>query len=218
MELTGARIIIEILLEQGVETVFGYPGGQNLDLFDALGQSRLRLIIPAHEQGGIHAVSGKPGVMLATSGPGATNLVTGIASAYLDSVPLLAITCNVPSHFIGRDSFQEVDIGGIVTPVTKHNYFVQDVNQLAETLRSAFTVAVSGRPGPVLIDITKDAVMANAVFSKAGSQMARRRCPPLSETKLAQAVALFDKSRKPLLFCGGGVIAANAAPAVLRMA
>ena len=168
MNLTGAQIVVECLKEQGVDTVFGYPGGTILNVYDALYQhsEEITHILTSHEQGAAHAAdgyaraTGKVGVCLATSGPGATNLVTGIATAYMDSVPMVAITCNVNLPLLGKDSFQEVDIAGITMPITKHNYIVKDVNILADTLRKAFAIAGSGRPGPVLVDITKD-VTAN---------------------------------------------------------
>lgn len=164
MKMTGARILVETLIEQGVDTVFGYPGGQVLNIYDELYQNsdRLRHVLAAHEQGAAHAAdgysraTGKVGVVIATSGPGATNLVTGIATAMLDSVPMVAITGNVPCDLIGRDSFQEIDITGITLPITKHNYFVQNADDLADVIREAFKIAKSGRPGPVLIDIPKD--------------------------------------------------------------
>ncbi len=164
MKMTGARILVETLIEQGVDTVFGYPGGQVLNIYDELYQNsdRLRHVLAAHEQGAAHAAdgysraTGKVGVVIATSGPGATNLVTGIATAMLDSVPMVAITGNVPCDLVGRDSFQEIDITGITLPITKHNYFVQNADDLADVIREAFKIAKSGRPGPVLIDIPKD--------------------------------------------------------------
>ena len=164
MKISGAKIIVETLIEQGCDTVFGYPGGQAINIFDELylNSGRINHILTAHEQGASHAAdgyaraTGKVGVCIATSGPGATNLVTGIATAYLDSVPLVAITGNVPTALIGRDSFQEVDIVGITMPITKHNFIVKDIRELADTLRTAFKIAKSGRPGPVLVDIPKD--------------------------------------------------------------
>ena len=164
MKISGAKIVVETLIEQGCDTVFGYPGGQVINLFDELylSRDRIRHVLAAHEQGAAHAAdgyaraTGKVGVVIATSGPGATNLVTGIATAYLDSVPMVAITGNVPCSLIGRDSFQEVDIVGVTMPVTKHNFIVKDVRELADTLRTAFKIAKSGRPGPVLVDIPKD--------------------------------------------------------------
>ncbi|MDE7186339.1 MAG: acetolactate synthase large subunit, partial [Lachnospiraceae bacterium] len=174
MFLTGAEIVVECLKEQGVDTVFGYPGGTILNVYDALYQhsNEINHILTSHEQGAAHAAdgyaraTGKVGVCLATSGPGATNLVTGIATAYMDSVPMVAITCNVVLPSLGKDSFQEVDIAGITMPITKHNYIVKDVSILADTLRKAFAIARSGRPGPVLVDITKDVTSNSYEFEK----------------------------------------------------
>ena len=173
MQLNGAEIVIECLKEQGVDTVFGYPGGAILNVYDELYKHRdeIRHILTSHEQGAAHAAdgyaraTGKVGVCLATSGPGATNLVTGIATAYMDSIPIVAITCNVGVPLLGKDSFQEIDITGITTPITKHNFIVKDINDLAPAIRRAFTIAQSGRPGPVLVDVTKDvtAAVANAI-------------------------------------------------------
>ena len=172
MQLTGAEIIIECLLEQSVDTVFGYPGGAILNVYDALYRysDKIKHVLTSHEQGASHAAdgyaraTGKVGVCLATSGPGATNLVTGIATACMDSVPVVAITCNVGTALLGKDSFQEVDIAGIVMPVTKHSYIVKDVTQLADTIRKAFTIAKSGRPGPVLVDVPKDVTAAKCEY------------------------------------------------------
>src|SRR5574344_1615978 len=172
MKLTGAQIVIECLLEQGVKTIFGYPGGQILNIYDELYKSkdRIRHILTAHEQGASHAAdgyaraTGEVGVCMATSGPGATNLVTGIATAYMDSIPIVAITCNVPSNILGKDSFQEIDIKGVTIPITKHNFLVRKAEDLAPTIRQAFLIAKSGRPGPVLIDILKDATALNTTF------------------------------------------------------
>src|SRR5574344_661168 len=172
MKLTGAQIVIECLLEQGVKTIFGYPGGQILNIYDELYKSkdRIRHILTAHEQGASHAAdgyaraTGEVGVCMATSGPGATNLVTGIATAYMDSIPIIAITCNVGKSLLGKDSFQEIDIAGITMPITKHNFIVKDVENLAQTIREAFIIAKSGRPGPVLIDIPKDVTAAITDF------------------------------------------------------
>ncbi len=168
MQLTGAEIIVECLKEQGIDTVFGYPGGAILNVYDALYEYRneIKHVLTSHEQGASHAAdgyaraTGKVGVCLATSGPGATNLVTGIATAYMDSVPMVAITCNVGRSLLGKDSFQEVDIAGIVMPVTKHSYIVKDIAKLSDTMRKAFYIAKSGRPGPVLVDVTKDVTAA----------------------------------------------------------
>ena len=172
MEMTGSQIVIECLIEQGVDTVFGYPGGAILNIYDELykNSSRIRHILTAHEQGASHAAdgyarsTGKIGVCMATSGPGATNLVTGIATAYMDSVPMVAITCNVPNNQLGKDSFQEIDITGVTMPITKHNYMVHDIKDLANTIREAFEIAGSGRPGPVLIDIPKDVTSAKTDY------------------------------------------------------
>src|SRR5574344_2867099 len=177
MKYTGARIVIECLIEQGVDTVFGYPGGAILNVYDELykNSSRLRHILTAHEQGAAHAAdgyarsTGKTGVVMATSGPGATNLVTGIATAYMDSVPMVAITCNVTNDQLGKDSFQEVDITGVTMPITKHNFIVHDVHNLARTIREAFLIAKSGRPGPVLIDIPKDVTSALCEYTPAAA-------------------------------------------------
>ena len=173
MELTGAQIVIQCLLEQGVDTVFGYPGGTILNVYDELykNSDKIRHILTSHEQGAAHAAdgyaraTGKVGVCMATSGPGATNLVTGIATAYMDSVPLVAITCNVNLPLLGKDTFQEVDIVGITMPITKHGYIVKDVTALADTIRTAFGIARSGRPGPVIIDITKDVTAAKCEYT-----------------------------------------------------
>ena len=173
MQLTGSEIIIECLKEQGVDTVFGYPGGTILNVYDALyAHSEIKHILTSHEQGASHAAdgyarsTGKVGVCMATSGPGATNLVTGIATAYMDSVPLVAITANVVLPWLGKDTFQEVDIAGVTMPITKHGYIVKDVTKLADTLRKAFKIAQSGRPGPVLVDVTKDVTAAKCNYEK----------------------------------------------------
>lgn len=175
MQLTGAEIVIECLKEQGVDTVFGYPGGTILNIYDELykHQGEIHHVLTSHEQGAAHAAdgyarsTGKVGVCMATSGPGATNLVTGIATAYMDSIPIVAITCNVGLPLLGKDSFQEVDIAGVVMPITKHSFIVKDVNKLAKTIRRAFVIAKSGRPGPVLVDITKDVTANAAEFTPA---------------------------------------------------
>ena len=172
MKISGSQIVIECLLEQGVDTVFGYPGGAILNIYDALykNSNRIRHILTAHEQGASHAAdgyarsTGKVGVCMATSGPGATNLVTGIATAYMDSIPVVAITCNVTQAQLGKDSFQEIDITGVTMPITKHNFMVRDVNDLADTIRKAFHIAKSGRPGPVLIDIPKDVTASQTEY------------------------------------------------------
>ena len=209
--MTGARIVIETLIEQGVTDVFGYPGGQVLNIYDELykASDRINHYLAAHEQGASHAadgysrVTGKVGVVIATSGPGATNLVTGIATAMLDSIPMVAITGNVPTTLIGKDSFQEINITGITLPITKHNYFVSDVTELADTIREAFQIAKSGRPGPVLIDIPKDVQIAECEFENKG-------VVPFSEQGIApdsdidRAVELINKAKRPYIYIGGG--------------
>ena len=216
-KLSGSQIIVECLLEQGVDTVFGYPGGAILNLYDELykNQDRIRHILTSHEQGASHAAdgyaraSGKVGVCLATSGPGATNLVTGIASAYMDSIPVVAITCNVGNNLLGKDSFQEVDIAGIVMPVTKYSFIVRDGNKLAETIRRAFKIAVSGRPGPVLIDITKDVTGDSFEYEY---QKPEKVVPTtsVSEEEILNAVSLIRASKKPYVLVGGGAILSGA--------
>ena len=209
--MTGAQIAIETLIEQGVTELFGYPGGTVLDLYDALYRSRgrIRHILTAHEQGAAHAAdgyaraTGKVGVVLATSGPGATNLVTGLATAMLDSVPVVSITGNVPTYLIGKDAFQEINITGITLPITKHNYFVQDVRELADTIREAFQIAKSGRPGPVLIDIPKDIQIATCPFTPQPVVSAFPQ-PKLSDAQIDQVVELLSKAQRPYLYIGGG--------------
>ena len=226
MRITGARVVAEVLLEQGCDTVFGYPGGQVIDLYDALYtyRSKIRHILTAHEQGAAHAAdgyaraSGRVGVVIATSGPGATNLVTGIAAAYLDSVPLVAVTGNVPCSLIGRDSFQEVDIVGITMPVTKHNFIVKDVNALADTLRTAFQIAKSGRPGPVLVDIPKDVQTALTEFTPLPGAVSPEALPAASEEKLRQAAEMIAHSRQPYIYFGGGIVSGGASEALLHFA
>ncbi len=217
MIMTGAQIIIETLLEQGVGTVFGYPGGSVLPLYDELykNQHRIRHITTCHEQGAAHAadgyarVTGGVGVCIATSGPGATNLVTGIASAFLDSTPMIAITGNVATELLGRDSFQEVDIAGITIPITKHSTIVKDVTELADTLRDAFRIAKSGRPGPVLIDVPKDVQASKADYIPANPVKKARTSSP-SQQDLCDAVEIIDKSQRPFIYCGGGVVLSDA--------
>jgi acetolactate synthase-1/2/3 large subunit len=218
MKMTGSEILIETLIEQGVEVIFGYPGGSILNIYDTLYENtdRIRHVLTSHEQGAAHAAdgyartSGKTGVVLATSGPGATNLVTGIATAYMDSVPLVAITGNVSLPLIGRDSFQEIDITGITMPITKHNYIVKDVNQLADIVRQAFVIANSGRPGPVLIDIPKDITVQSAEYVRKEPFKARPKpSPELEEIKTA--AAMIAEAKKPLIYAGGGILSADAA-------
>ncbi len=217
MLLTGAEIVVECLKEQGVDTVFGYPGGTILNVYDALYKhsNEINHILTSHEQGAAHAAdgyaraTGKVGVCLATSGPGATNLVTGIATAYMDSVPMVAITCNVNLPALGKDSFQEVDIAGVTMPITKHNYIVKDVNILAQTLRKAFAIAGSGRPGPVLVDITKD-VTANTCEYEKQEPAAREKKAHYTESDIQNAVALIQNATKPFIYVGGGAVISGA--------
>lgn len=224
-KLTGSQIVIETLIEQGVTDVFGYPGGQVLNIYDALymASDRLNHVITAHEQGAAHAAdgyaraTGKVGVVIATSGPGATNLVTGIATAMLDSVPMVAITGNVPTSLIGRDSFQEINITGVTMPITKHNYFVTDINELADTIREAFQIAKSDRPGPVLVDIPKDVQVALCDF------VAQDLAEPfdqeaMDEVALEEAVKLIDRAERPYLYIGGGAVGAGLGEEVLALA
>ncbi len=226
MQLTGSEIVIECLKEQGVDTVFGYPGGAILNIYDALYQYKdeIRHVLTSHEQGASHAAdgyaraTGKVGVCLATSGPGATNLVTGIATAYMDSVPLVAITANVGKPLLGKDSFQEVDIAGIVMPVTKHSYIVKDVEELADTLRKAFYIAKSGRPGPVLVDITKDATGARAEYSPKKPEAVVRSVEHIREEDLERAVRMIREASKPFIFVGGGVTISGAQEELMQFA
>lgn len=220
-KLTGAQIIVQSLIDQGVDTIFGYPGGAVLNIYDALYAKRdqLRHVTASHEQGAAHAAdgyarsSGKTGVVLATSGPGATNLVTGIATAYLDSVPLVAITGNVTNDLLGRDSFQEVDIVGVTMPVTKHNYIVRTVEELADTIEQAFVIANSGRPGPVLIDIPKDVTAAKADYAPRAKFRPRETPAPDAEA-IEIAAAAIRESKRPLIYAGGGIISGNASQAL----
>ena len=211
MKLTGAEIVIKTLIEQGVTDVFGYPGGQVLNIYDALYQesANIRHILTAHEQGAAHAAdgysraTGKVGVCIATSGPGATNLVTGIATAMLDSIPMVAITGNVPSSLIGKDSFQEIDITGITLPITKHNYFVNDIAKLADSIREAFRIAKSGRPGPVLVDVPKDVQIATYEFEE--QPVAEKfPLPVAKQVKIDEAIALINAAERPYIYIGGG--------------
>lgn len=219
MKLTGSEIVIECLKEQGVDTVFGYPGGTILNVYDALykHQDEIHHILTSHEQGASHAAdgyaraTGKVGVCMATSGPGATNLVTGIATAYMDSVPIVAITANVAVSLLGRDSFQEIDIAGVTMPITKHNYIVKDVNKLADTIRMAFYIAQSGRPGPVLIDITKDVTANTAEYTPVKPYEVERSTEYIRDRDLDQAMELINHSKKPFIFVGGGAVISDAA-------
>lgn len=222
MKMTGAEIIIETLIQQGVDTVFGYPGGTVIEIYDALfrNQSRIRHILTAHEQGAAHAAdgyarsTGKTGVVIATSGPGATNLVTGIATAYLDSTPLVAITGNVATSMIGRDSFQEVDIMGVTMPITKHNYIVTDISKLEDILREAFLIARSNRPGPVLVDVPKDIQLALCEY--VDMPMVTGEEPPMPSANIfSKAVSIIKDSKRPFIYCGGGVVNSDASKALM---
>ncbi|ANU48334.1 acetolactate synthase, large subunit, biosynthetic type [Enterocloster clostridioformis] len=217
-KLTGAEIVVACLKEQGVDTVFGYPGGAILNIYDALYQHRDEIthILTSHEQGASHAAdgyaraTGKVGVCLATSGPGATNLVTGIATAYMDSVPVVAITCNVTNSLLGKDSFQEIDITGVTMPITKYNFIVKDVSRLATVIRRAFTIAQTGRPGPVLVDITKDVTAALCEYEKQVPEEVVRQCDTITEQDMDRAVEMIRKAAKPFIFVGGGAVLSNA--------
>lgn len=225
MLLSGADIVIETLIEQGTKTVFGYPGGQVINLYDALykREDRIHHVLTAHEQGACHAAdgyaraTGDVGVVIATSGPGATNLVTGIATAYLDSTPLVAITGNVPNALIGRDSFQEVDITGVTLPVTKHNFFVKDYTELADTIRKAFRIAKSGRPGPVLVDIPKDVQVQMQEYEPV-SVVEKEAQRPVKLRKIQAAADMIAEAVSPYIYIGGGVITADASEEVLALA
>ena len=218
MQLTGSEIVIECLKEQGFDTVFGYPGGAILNIYDELyrHQDEIRHILTSHEQGAAHAAdgyaraTGKVGVCMATSGPGATNLVTGIATAYLDSVPLVAITCNVGLPLLGKDSFQEIDIAGVVMPITKHSFIVKEVEELAPTLRRAFAIAMTGRRGPVLVDIVKSATSDSAEYQREEPKEITRSTDKIEEDSIDAAVKLISKARKPIIFVGGGAVSAEA--------
>ncbi len=232
MKISGSRVVIECLVEQGVDTVFGYPGGAILNIYDELykNEDRIRHILTAHEQGAAHAAdgyarsTGKVGVVMATSGPGATNLVTGIATAYMDSIPMVAITCNVIIPQLGKDSFQEIDITGVTMPITKHNYIVRDPKKLAETIREAFVIAKTGRPGPVLIDIPKDITSAEIDFEPASKEELEKTAEnadrvnlkrimhvkSVSDKEIENAARLINKAKKPVIYAGGGIIISDA--------
>jgi acetolactate synthase-1/2/3 large subunit len=218
MKLKGAEIIIECLKEQGVDTVFGYPGGTILNVYDELykHQNEITHILASHEQGASHAAdgyaraTGKVGVCLATSGPGATNLVTGIATAYMDSIPLVAITANVGVSLLGKDSFQEIDIAGVVMPITKYSFIVKDVTKLADTLRRAFLIAKSGRPGPVLVDVTKDVTADLVEYTPVVPKKIERITNTITEKDMDKAIELINKCKRPFIFVGGGVISSDA--------
>ena len=218
MQLTGAQIVIECLKEQGVDTIFGYPGGAILNVYDELYKHRdeIRHVLTSHEQGASHAAdgyarsTGKVGVCFATSGPGATNLVTGIATAYMDSIPMVAITCNVTVPLLGKDSFQEIDIAGITTPITKHNFIVKDITKLADTIRRAFRIAQTGRPGPVLVDIPKDVTANKTDYKKAEILPVGRVTDKITEEDIETAVRLIKHAKKPYVFVGGGAVISEA--------
>ncbi|HJD01336.1 MAG TPA: biosynthetic-type acetolactate synthase large subunit [Candidatus Mediterraneibacter excrementavium] len=218
MQLNGSEIVIECLKEQGVDTVFGYPGGAILNVYDELYKHRdeIRHILTSHEQGAAHAAdgyaraTGKVGVCLATSGPGATNLVTGIATAYMDSIPIVAITCNVGVSLLGKDSFQEIDITGITMPITKYSFIVKDVADLADTIRKAFRIARTGRPGPVLIDIPKDVTAAVTEYERQELGKSVPEHPHISEKEIADAIAMIEASERPFVFVGGGAVLSGA--------
>ena len=225
MQLTGADILVKTLIEQNCDVVFGYPGGQVLDVYDSLFKYKdeIRHILTAHEQGAAHAAdgyaraTGKVGVVIATSGPGATNLVTGIATAHLDSVPMVAITGNVATDQIGNDSFQEIDITGITLPITKHNFFVDDISELADTVREAFTLASSGRKGPVLIDIPRD--VQKAIFEYEEKEAAVKIAPfSAKEIRIKEAAKTINKAKKPFIYFGGGLLSAGAKEEMLLLA
>lgn len=218
MKLNGSEIIVECLKEQGVDTVFGFPGGAILNIYDALYKhsDEITHILTSHEQGAAHAAdgyaraTGKVGVCMATSGPGATNLVTGIATAYMDSVPLVAITANVTVPLLGKDSFQEIDIAGVTMPITKHSYIVKDVHVLADTIRNAFTIAQEGRPGPVLIDVTKDVTANICEYVKKAQQPIERQTATILEQDIEEALELINEAKRPFVFVGGGAVISEA--------
>ena len=224
MKLNGSDIVIECLKEQGVDTVFGYPGGTILNVYDALYKhsSEINHILTSHEQGAAHAAdgyaraTGKVGVCMATSGPGATNLVTGIATAYMDSIPMVAITANVAVPMLGRDSFQEIDIAGVTMPITKHNYIVKDVTKLAQTIRDAFRIAREGRPGPVLVDITKDVTAAETEYTPEKPWPVERSTEYVRDEDLDQAIELINHCKKPFVFVGGGAVTSGASEELME--
>ena len=226
MQLTGAQIVIECLKEQGVDTVFGYPGGAILNVYDELYKhsDEIHHVLTSHEQGASHAAdgyarsTGKVGVCMATSGPGATNLVTGIATAYMDSVPMVAITCNVGVPLLGKDSFQEVDIAGITTPITKHNFIVKDIDKLADTIRRAFRIAQKGRPGPVLVDIPKDVTGASTEFTFQQIPPIPRATEQITEAALQHAAEMIQAAEKPFIFVGGGAVISEASEQLKKFA
>ena len=217
MQLTGSQVIIECLKEQGVDTVFGYPGGAILNVYDELYKHpEIRHVLTSHEQGASHAAdgyarsTGKVGVCMATSGPGATNLVTGIATAYMDSIPMVAITCNVGVSLLGKDSFQEIDIAGITTPITKYSFIVKDVTKLADTIRRAFSIARKDRPGPVLVDITKDVTASKVEYKRQEPVMPKPKEGTFDDTDIEKAIHMITKAKKPYIFVGGGAVLSGA--------
>ena len=224
MKLNGSEIIVECLKEQNVDTIFGYPGGAILNVYDALYKhsDEITHILTSHEQGASHAAdgyaraTGKVGVCFETSGPGATNLVTGIATAYMDSIPVVAITCNVTVPLLGKDSFQEIDIAGVTMPITKHNFIVKDVTKLADVIRAAFRIAKEGRPGPVLIDVTKDVTAAECDYIKETPKAIERQTDTIKEEDVERAVEMIKASKRPYVFVGGGVIASDASDELAR--
>ena len=225
MQLTGSEIVIECLKEQGVDTVFGYPGGSILNIYDALYKhEEIRHFLTSHEQGAAHAAdgyaraTGKVGVCFATSGPGATNLVTGIATAYMDSIPVVAITANVAVPLLGKDTFQEIDIVGVTMPITKHNFIVKDVRELATTIRKAFKIAKSGRPGPVLVDIAKDVTAALCDYEAVVPEEILPKTDTICEESLDKAAAMINEAKRPFIFVGGGAIISSAAEEVSAFA
>lgn len=225
MKMTGAKIIIETLIEQGVDTIFGYPGGSVTNLYDELYnyQDKIQHYLTCHEQGAAHSadsyarVTGKPGICIATSGPGATNLVTGIANAYLDSSPMVAITGNVTQPLIGKDSFQEVDIAGVTLPITKHNFIVKDALKLADTIREAIRIAISGRPGPVLVDIPKDIMLAKCEFIRK-EKVTKGSCTRTTDEDIKKSIELILSAERPYIYAGGGVVTSEATNELLEFA
>ena len=226
MKLTGSQVVVECLIEQGVDTVFGYPGGTILNVYDALYEykDKINHILTSHEQGAAHAAdgyarsTGKVGVCMATSGPGATNLVTGIATAYMDSSPVVAITANVGVSLLGRDSFQEIDITGVTMPITKHNFIVKNIKDLAPTIRKAFQIAKEGRPGPVLVDITKDVTAATIDFEPEVPEVIEPRKYTYGNQEINQAIKMIEESEKPYIFVGGGAIISGASAEIKEFA
>ncbi|MBE6052139.1 MAG: biosynthetic-type acetolactate synthase large subunit [Clostridium sp.] len=226
MLLTGSDIVIQSIIDEGVDLVFGYPGGQVINLYDSLYKykDKIKHVLTCHEQSAAHAAdgyaraTGKVGVCIATSGPGATNLVTGIATAYMDSIPLVAITGNVPMNLLGKDSFQEVDITGITMPITKHNYIVKDINKLQEVINEAFYIAKEGRPGPVLIDIPKNIQIEKTEYKKRNPIKVERKEFSIKEEKVQRAIEMINDAQKPFIYVGGGAVASDAAKEVLDLA